>query len=99
MMSEDQINRWQLINQDALEFILILKEKDVHFDLIYVDPPFADNFYTKILTLLPDILKREGSVIVEHFHKTKLKESYGRLKSFKDRRLGDTCLSFFELEL
>ena len=99
MMSEDQINRWQLINQDALEFILILKEKDVHFDLIYVDPPFSDNFYKKFLTLLPDILKRNGFIIVEHFHKTKLQESYGRLKSFKDRRLGDTCLSFFEMEL
>ena len=99
MMTADQINRWQLIKRDALEFVLVLKEKGVHFDLIYVDPPFADNFYTKILILLPDILKREGSVIVEHFHKTKLQESYGRLKSFKDRRLGDTCLSFFELEL
>ena len=60
---------------------------------------FSDNFYKKILALLPDILKREGSVIVEHFHKTKLQESYGRLKSFKDRRLGDTCLSFFEMEV
>ena len=99
MMSEDQNPRWQLINQDAVDYILVLKAKGVQFDLIYVDPPFADNFYTKILTLLPDILKREGSVVVEHFHKTKLQESYGRLKSFKDRRLGDTCLSFFELEL
>ena len=78
---------------------MVLKDKDVHFDLIYVDPPFADNFYNDSLTLLPDILEREGSVIVEHFHKTKLQESYGRLKSFKDRRLGDTCLSFFEMKL
>ena len=99
MISEDQINRWQLIKRDALEFILVLKDKDVHFDLIYVDPPFADNVYKKFLTLLPDILKIEGSVIVEHFHKTKLQESYGRLKSFKDRRLGDTCLSFFEMKV
>ncbi len=99
MISEDQIKRWQLIKQGALEFIMVLKEKGVHFDLIYVDPPFTDNLYNNSLMLLPDILDREGSVVVEHFHKTKLQESYGRLKSFKDRRLGDTCLSFFEMEL
>ena len=99
MISEDQIKRWQLIKQGALEFIMVLKEKGVHFDLIYVDPPFKDNLYKNSLILLPDILEREGSVVVEHFHKTKLQESYGRLKSFKDRRLGDTCLSFFEMEL
>ena len=99
MISEDQIKRWQLIKQSALEFIMVLKKRGVHFDLIYVDPPFKDNLYKNSLILLPDILERDGSVVVEHFYKTKLQESYGRLKSFKDRRLGDTCLSFFEMEL
>jgi len=44
-------------------------------------------------------LKKDGWVIVEHFHKTELQESYGRLKSFKDRRLGDSCLTFFQIKL
>ncbi len=98
MVTEEQITRWQLIKQDALESIQILKEKDARFDLIYVDPPFADDLYQNSLTPLADILENDGWVIVEHFHKTKLQESYGRLKSFKDRRLGDTRLSFFEIE-
>ena len=44
---------------------------------------------------MKDVLKKDGWIIVEHFHRTELQESYGRLKSFKDRRLGDSCLTFF----
>lgn len=98
MASEDRIDRWQLIRQDALEAIQALKGKGTRFDFIYADPPFTEDFYQNSLALLADLLKTEGWVIVEHFHKKKLQESYGRLKSFKDRRLGDTCLSFYEME-
>jgi len=96
MMTGDQISRWQLIKDEALESIRILKEKGSFFDFIYVDPPFKDDLYKISLSLLADILKKEGLVVVEHFHKKKLEESYARLKSFKARRLGDTCLTFFE---
>ena len=96
MMTGDQISRWQLIKDEALKFITNLKEKGDNFDFIYVDPPFKDNLYKISLNLLADILEKEGLVVVEHFHKTKLQESYGRLKSFKDRCLGDTCLTFFK---
>ncbi|MBT5470727.1 MAG: 16S rRNA (guanine(966)-N(2))-methyltransferase RsmD [Nitrospina sp.] len=99
MTSEDRITRWQLMKLDALNAISVLKEKGARFDIIYIDPPFADDLYEVSLTALADILENDGWVIVEHFHKTKLQESYGRLKSFKDRRLGDSCLSFFELKL
>jgi 16S rRNA (guanine966-N2)-methyltransferase len=95
----DQITRWQLMKQGALQALPALQEKGARFDIIYVDPPFADDLYQPTLSALEDILKKDGWVIVEHFHKTGLQERYGRLKSFKDRRLGDSCLSFFQLEL
>ena len=95
----DQITRWQLMNQSALQALPVLQEQGVRFDFIYVDPPFADDLYQPTLSVLEGILKKDGWVIVEHFHKTELQESYGRLKSFKDRRLGDSCLSFFQMEL
>ena len=95
----DQITRWQLIKQCALQALPVLKEQSSKFDFIYVDPPFVDDLYQPTLSKLEGVLKNDGWVIVEHFHKTKLQESYGRLNSFKDRRLGDSCLSFFQMEL
>jgi 16S rRNA (guanine966-N2)-methyltransferase len=95
----DQITRWQLLKHEALQALSVLQEQGAQFDLIYIDPPFADDLYQSTLTALEGVLKKEGWVIVEHFHKTELQESYGKLKSFKDRRLGDSCLSFFQLEL
>jgi 16S rRNA (guanine966-N2)-methyltransferase len=95
----DQITRWQFMKQGALQALPVLQEQGARFDFIYVDPPFADDLYQPTLSALEGVLKNDGWVIVEHFHKTELQESYGRLKSFKDRRLGDSCLSFFQLEL
>ena len=95
----DQITRWQLLKQAALQALPVIEEQGSRCDFIYVDPPFADDLYQLTLISLEGILKNDGWVIVEHFHKTKLQESYGRLKSFKDRRLGDSYLSFFQMEL
>jgi 16S rRNA (guanine966-N2)-methyltransferase len=95
----EQTTRWQLMKQGALQALPVLQEQGARFDFIYVDPPFADNLYQPTLSALEGVLKKDGWVIVEHFHKTVLQQSYGRLKSFKDRRLGDSCLSFFQMEL
>ncbi len=95
----DAITRWQLLRQGALQAIPVLQEQGARFDFIYVDPPFADDLYQSTLSALEGVLEKDGWVIVEHFHKTELQERYGRLKSFKDRRLGDSCLSFFQMEL
>ncbi len=101
MMVENQTMRWELIKSNALNSLSALREKSMAFDLVYVDPPFAEDLYESCLAQLSDagILKKEAWIIVEHFHKTKLQGSYGRLKSFKDRQLGDSCLSFFKVEL
>ena len=98
---ENETVRWELIKSDSLESLSLLREKDMVFDLIYVDPPFSKNLYGPCLSQLSDssILREDAWVIVEHFHKTRLQERYGKLKTFKDRRLGDSCLSFFKIEL
>ena len=100
MTGDNQTERWELIKLDALRGLSVLRDKRTLFDLVYVDPPFGENLYQCCLSLLSDseVLKEEAWVIVEHFHKNKLQQSYGRLKAFKDRRMGDSCLSFFKIE-
>ena len=99
-VDDNQMGRWELIKFDALRGLSVLNEKGFLFDLVYVDPPFGENLYQSCLSLLSDsdVLKEEAWVIVEHFHKKKLQQSYGRLKAFKGRRMGDSCLSFFKIE-
>ena len=96
----NQKERWELIKLDTLKSLSALEGKGSVFDFIYLDPPFGENLYQTCLSLLSDseVLKEEAWVIVEHFHKKKLQQSYGRLKAFKDRRMGDSCLSFFKIE-
>jgi 16S rRNA (guanine966-N2)-methyltransferase len=95
----EQMTRWQLMKLEALQALTLLKQQSAKFDYIYVDPPFADDLYQSTLSAVEVVLKKDGWIIVEHFHKTELQESYGKLKTFKDRRLGDSCLTFFKIEL
>ena len=91
--------RWVLLKSPALAGLKTLKEQKLSFDLVYVDPPFADDLYEPtLLGLSPSgILRQEAMVVVEHFHKTVLQKNYDKLEFYKDRRLGDSCLSFFGL--
>jgi len=67
--------------------------------LIYIDPPFDANLYEPCMEVLSSssILDPSALVVVEHQRKNVLKNNYGRLNLLKDRRIGDTCLSFFHL--
>ena len=89
-----------LLQSTAQMGLKTLKEQGQSFDLIYVDPPFAEDLYepTLLEISLSGILRQDALVVVEHFHKTVLQENYDKLKFYKDRRLGDSCLSFFSFE-
>ncbi len=91
--------RWVLLKSPALAGLKSLKERELSFDLVFVDPPFADDLYEPTLLGLSssEILHQDSMVVVEHFHKTVLQKNYDRLELYKDRRLGDSCLSFFSL--
>ena len=89
--------RWVLLKSPALVGLKSLKERNLSFDLVYLDPPFSDGLYEpSMLELSPSgILRQDALVVAEHFHKTVLQKNYDKLELYKDRRLGDSCLSFF----
>ncbi len=90
---------WLLLKYSASQALKILQEREFQFDLVYVDPPFAEELYEETIVELAKgtLLKTPSIVIVEHHHKTILSESYGRLSLKKSRKLGDSNLSFFSL--
>ena len=96
----DENSRWILLKSSALTGLKNLQDQRLGFDLIYADPPFAEDFYETTLQGLSQskVLNNDAVVVVEHFHKTVLRKNYDKLKFYKDRRLGDSCLSFFRIE-
>ncbi|MZH42546.1 MAG: 16S rRNA (guanine(966)-N(2))-methyltransferase RsmD [Nitrospinae bacterium] len=89
---------WDLLKSPALAGLKTIKEQKLGFDLVYVDPPFDDNLYEETLLELPEVIVKSSIVVVEHFHKTVLRKNYDKLVVYKDRRLGDSCLSFYHLD-
>ena len=100
MTNNEEPPRWDLLKSSALTGLKTLKDRGLGFDLIYVDPPFAASLYEPTLLELSSsgVLRRDAVVVVEYFHKTVLLKNYDKLKFYKDRRLGDSCLSFFKFE-
>lgn len=93
-------HHWFLLKTDALQAIKILDSRDYQFDLVYVDPPFDAELYEDCLTALSasGLLNDTARVIVEHYHKTALRENYGKIRLIRKRKIGDTCLSFYGYE-
>ena len=100
MTNNEEPPRWDLLKSSALTGLKTLKDRGLGFDLIYVDPPFAASLYEPTLLELSSsgVLRRDAVVVVEYFHKTVLLKNYDKLKFYKDRRLGDSCLLFFNFE-
>lgn len=86
-----------LLRNDALRALQQLESRNEAFDIVYVDPPFAEGFYEPILKVLGEkmLLMPDAWVIVEHFHKQEIADNYGKLTQFDQRRIGDTTLTFF----
>jgi 16S rRNA (guanine966-N2)-methyltransferase len=79
----------------ALDFVKRLKS---NFDLIYFDPPY-DSDYGEVLSEIGDanslVTNLNSIVIVEHFHKKILLETFGDLRRWRVVKQGDSSLSFY----
>ncbi len=72
---------------------------DTAFDLVLVDPPYAE---TELLTRVLDILGGSGAplapdarVVAKHFWRDNPAERIGMLALERDRRFGETALTFY----
>ena len=98
-VSDAREKNWVLLKSSALHALQVLQEKGVRFDIVYVDPPFADDLYEGCLEALArsDLLTEFSLVVAEHHHKNALREKYDKLTCQSERKLGDSCLSYYQL--
>jgi len=77
----------------ALHF---LKKNNDPFDIIFVDPPYADLSEEILQTLgCCNTVQRTCIIIIEHFHKKNLPDIIGDLSLLKRYRYGGTTLTFY----
>lgn len=87
----------QVFRQDARVAIAALADRGVRFDVIYLDPPYASDFYEPLLEQLDSqgVVETGGLVVAEHFHKRGLPETIGSLVRTRSVKVGDQRLTFY----
>jgi len=69
------------------------------FDLIYFDPPYASGLYLPVLAgiVQHELLANDGELAVEHHAQSPLPEQYLSLIRTRQKKYGDTVLSFYQM--
>lgn len=65
------------------------------FDVIFLDPPYGKGYVEKALPHAAAAARLEALAVAEHHVKDVLPESAGGWARFRERRYGDTVISFF----
>jgi 16S rRNA (guanine966-N2)-methyltransferase len=77
----------------------VTKTLTSHFDIVFIDPPYADNPFAEVIGNLDEakILNPEATIFAEHSSRTELEDRYGHLERTDSRRYGDTAISTYRL--
>jgi len=69
------------------------------FDVVFIDPPYADNPFAEVIGNLDEgnVLNPGVTIFAEHSTRTDLEDQYGRLKRTDKRDYGDTAVSTYRL--
>jgi 16S rRNA (guanine966-N2)-methyltransferase len=87
------VGRATIVRADAVAW---LRDRDEVFDVVLVDPPY-DEPATLVAALeaLGDHVAPGGRVVAKHFWRDAPPPSIGLLASERDRRFGETALTFY----
>jgi len=87
------IGRATIVRDDAIAW---LRHRSEVFDVVLVDPPYdAPSTLVAALEALGDHVAPGGRVVAKHFWRDAPPASIGLLASERDRRFGETALTFY----
>jgi 16S rRNA G966 N2-methylase RsmD len=94
--------RGRVTRADALSYLRDRAVKDGPFDVVIVDPPYAetalmDAAMERLGAAQPALLNEGCWVVAKHFWRTPPPQSVGLLASARTRRFGETALTFYRL--
>jgi 16S rRNA (guanine966-N2)-methyltransferase len=93
-------DRGRVVRADAISYLRAGAASDGPFDLVLVDPPYAEvGLLSAALARLGSaeshLVTADGWVVAKHFWKTPPPASVGLLASVRSRRFGETALTFY----
>lgn len=93
-------NESTVLNLDFKDAIGRLKVQGNKFDVIFMDPPYYKNMFIDALLKIDDtsLLNEDGIIVIEHDSKDVFPESIGRLEKTKDKKYGNTTITFYKME-
>jgi 16S rRNA (guanine(966)-N(2))-methyltransferase RsmD len=93
------ISNYEVIPKDVFSVIEQMAGQKRKFDIIFLDPPYYQDLAKKSLLILEacDILSPSGLVIIQHFKKDIIPDKTGSLELFKQKKYGDTFVSFYQI--
>jgi len=87
------LSRARIYQQDVLRVIPYLLEEE-NFSFIFVGPPYFKNLQDKTLDVIQKIGSFQGQIIIQYSPKEKVDLQREGMELLKQKRYGDTCLSF-----
>jgi len=89
--------RARLIRLDTEKALIMLGKEGRRFNLIFLDPPYLQNFEASALAQIDyqELLRPDGIIVIESSKKDRLPGNPGRLEMFRQKRYGDTMLTFY----
>ncbi|WP_202078005.1 16S rRNA (guanine(966)-N(2))-methyltransferase RsmD [Caldalkalibacillus salinus] len=93
-------NRSEVYKNDAFRALKALTKRDISFDLIFLDPPYAKQDIPKQIAFIEDhhLLKPQGIVIAETDKTVQLPVQKGKLILWKQQHYGDTVIRLYREE-
>lgn len=87
-----------IVNKDAVSALKQLGASDGQFEIIFFDPPYESDVYSRVLRALgkSDLPAPGAVVVVEHRVKHPPEPAYGRLEVFRTVKQGESSLTFFQ---
>jgi 16S rRNA (guanine(966)-N(2))-methyltransferase RsmD len=93
----DLEDRARLIYRDAADALSLLGKEGQKFDIIFLDPPYHEDYEIKTLACIAlcGVLEPGGMVVVESCGKHQLPRIIEGLEIVRQEKYGDTLLSFY----
>lgn len=88
------------MNVDFKSAIERVKNNSYKFDVIFMDPPYYKDMFQDALERIDksNILKEDGIIVVEHDTKQEFPENVGNLVKNRNKKYGNTTLTFYSME-
>lgn len=85
---------------DYTEALAYYKKKDIKFDLVLLDPPYKQELYEEVITLLVKmrLLSETCTIMCEHSTDTKLPDKIFGFQASKSKKYGTVSITLYRNE-